>query len=211
MLTASQRALCENQTMKDAETRRYVEWIREALKQPGKTQIGLARHLNLAHPQITQLLKGKRGLKVGEVPRIAAYLGVEPPVENEPVVLRVPLLSTVSAGAMSRDEVQDEKIGDVVMSDLPPGDWIALKVDGDSMDRISPPESIILVDRNDKRLSPNACYIVANKDGEATYKRWRPGPPPRFEPVSTNPSHEPIFPDNDVPVIGRVKLSMIKM
>lgn len=122
----------------------------------------------------------------------------------------VPLLSTISAGAMMRDDLVDEAIRTITLTDLPPGDWFALKVEGDSMDRISPPESIILVNRKDKRLVTNACYVIADVHGNATYKRYRPNPD-RFEPVSTNPAHEPIFPDNDVPVVGRVKRTMLDM
>lgn len=57
----------------------FRDWIRAGLKQSGKTQVGLAQHLGIAHPQITQLLNGKRRLNVDEVPKIAEYLGVDPP------------------------------------------------------------------------------------------------------------------------------------
>lgn len=124
---------------------------------------------------------------------------------------RVPILTWVSAGAMARDDAQQEPIGEIDASDLDPkGQWIALRVQGDSMDRISPPGSVIFVNLRDKRLVTNACYIITNGDGEATYKRFRANPP-RFEPVSTNPAHEPIFPDGEPAVIGRVRRSFIDM
>lgn len=64
---------------------RYIEWIRANLdRSKGKTQIGLARHLGLAHTQITMLMQGRRRLKVDEIPRIADYLGVEPPAVDLP-------------------------------------------------------------------------------------------------------------------------------
>lgn len=63
-----------------AETRRYIDWIKRNLdRSRGLTQSGLARHLGVAHPQVTMLLQGKRGLKVDDIPRIASYLGVDPP------------------------------------------------------------------------------------------------------------------------------------
>ena len=112
---------------------------------------------------------------------------------------------------MARDDAQQEPIGEIDASDLDPkGQWIALRVQGDSMDRISPPGSVIFVNLRDKRLVTNACYIITNGDGEATYKRFRANPP-RFEPVSTNPAHEPIFPDGEPAVIGRVRRSFIDM
>lgn len=130
-----------------------------------------------------------------------------PPIRR----LRVPLISWVSAGQMSFPDITDEIIGFVIEGDLDPeGDWIALRVVGDSMDRISPPDSIIFVDRKDKVLVPNACYVISNDGGEATYKRFRSNPM-RFEPVSTNPAHEPIYPSREPLIVGRVKKSVIAM
>ncbi|MBB4146047.1 S24 family peptidase [Rhizobium rhizoryzae] len=122
----------------------------------------------------------------------------------------VPLIAKVSAGDLQRDDLRDEQIGTITVGQLPAGDWIALEVDGDSMDRISPPESIIIVNRADKRLVANACYVVADENGQATYKRYRPNPD-RFEPVSTNTAHEPIFPQQLPAVIGRVRMSLLKL
>lgn len=128
------------------------------------------------------------------------------------VATQVPLVSWVQAGAMgSNDAVyQYDDLTTVAAADLPAGDWIALRVEGDSMDRISPPESVIIVNRADRRLVPNGCYVIADETGAATYKRYRPAPD-RFEPVSTNIAHEPIFPDGAVRVIGRVRRSTIEM
>lgn len=151
-----------------------------------------------------------RDITATEVFAIAEITGYAAPNETD-VVATVPLLSTVSAGIMMRDDLIDEAKRMLTVTDLGPGDWIALEVDGDSMDKISPPGSIIFVNRRDKRLVANACYVIANQYGEATYKRYRPGPPPRFEPVSVNDKHEPIFPDNEVPVIGRVRRTVLDM
>lgn len=123
--------------------------------------------------------------------------------------IAVPYLAWVSAGTMMREDVADEALGTITVSDLPPGDWIALKVVGDSMDRISPPESTIFVDRRDKQLVANALYVIADEDGNATYKRFRPGPPIRFEAVSVNQAHEPLFPEHEPVIVGRVKRSVL--
>lgn len=125
--------------------------------------------------------------------------------------ITVPLIAWVSAGKMSFPDISDEIKGHVEEGGLDPeGDWIALQVVGDSMDRISPPESIIFVDRSDKVLVPNACYVISTSDGEATYKRFRPNPM-RFEPVSTNPTHEPIYPTREPLVVGRVGKTILRM
>ncbi len=127
-------------------------------------------------------------------------------------ISHIPLVSWVSAGMFA--DVGQAMIGDdfplIEMANLPDGDWFALTVEGDSMDRISPPGSIILVNRRDRKLVPNGCYVIANEDGQATYKRFRPSPD-RFEPVSVNPNHDPLFPDGAVRVIGRVRRSILDM
>lgn len=129
-------------------------------------------------------------------------------VDEAPV--DVPLLSMVSAGDLMAENFQDDHRGTVRVVGLPDGDWIALEVDGSSMDRISPPGSKILVNRREKRLVPNACYVIADENGSATYKRFRPDPA-RFEPVSTEMGHETFFPENEPVIIGRVRRSILEM
>jgi len=191
------------------------QWVRDALAHSGLSQAALSRELfdrkiiGNDRSIVNKMTIG-RDVSAREIFAIAEITGFPAPNENN-IVSEVPLLSTISAGVMMRDDLVDEAKRMLTVTDLGPGDWIALEVDGDSMDKISPPGSIIFVNRRDKKLIPNGCYIIANQFGEATYKRYRPGPPPRFEPVSMNDTHEPIIPDNEVPVIGRVKRSMIDM
>jgi SOS-response transcriptional repressor LexA len=199
--------------MKNAETQRYIEWIESALKSTGKTRIGLAKHLNLAHPQITMLLQGKRRLKVDEVPKIADYLGVDPPKDDAgDEIVRVPMISWVSAGEMT-DQATVLVLSEyptIAVSRLPASRWIALRVDGPSMNKISPPDSLIFVDLNDRRLVANACYVITDETGATTYKRYRPNDDPPFQPAS----YEKIAPpklEGAITVIGRVKRSMIDM
>lgn len=172
----------------------------------------LAEKTGLSTTYISRMERGERNVSLKNLQIMAEALGVAPSelIEQKPVA-DVPILSWVSAGMMARDDVQQDVIGEIRMSDLDPrGDWVALRVEGDSMDRISPPGSLILVDLTDKALVPNACYIITDSDNQATYKRFRSNPP-RFEPVSTNTSHEPIFPDGEPAVIGRVRRSLIDM
>lgn len=136
------------------------------------------------------------------------------PSKDEPDIgpLEVPLISWVSAGELVSPDVVDDLANAqrIQAPKLPKGDWIALEVVGDSMDRISPPGSIIFVDLSDKQLVMNACYVFADEDGDATYKRYRPGPD-RIEPVSTNTAHETRFPDRMPVVVGRVRKTMLDM
>lgn len=187
-------------------------WIRSSLARSGKTQAELAKALGVAPPRITEILAGKRNVKVEEVSVISRYFGEPVPGASELSSGNIPVISWVSAGHFCRDDISQDIIGSVRAPDLPVGDWVALRVDGDSMDRISPPGSIIFVDKSDKKLIHNGCYIIVDEDGRATYKRYRQGPP-RFEPVSVNRDYEAIYVDGEhwPEVFGRVRKTLLEM
>lgn len=173
--------------------------------------------------QLISRLENGKDLTTKKLPEIARALSV--PVsdldenfsaENEVPASTVPLISWVSAGALEKPEIsvsvlEDGKRAAAVGLD-PKGEWIALRVKGDSMDRISPPESVIFVNLKDRRLVPNACYIISDDEGGSTYKRYRPSPA-RWEAVSTNSKHKPyiVKGDRGPKVIGRVKRTVLDL
>lgn len=194
--------------------------IRERREELGISQAALAEAAGTSQPQIDRLEKGQRKLTKEWAERLAPALKTtaqgllfhNPDLTTAPI-LRVPLLTLVSAGSLTQVDMQDESVGEIAVAGLDPkGDWIALRVEGDSMDRISPPESVILVNRKDTRLVTNGLYVVADEDGTASYKRYRPNPD-RFEPVSTNKELEPLFPraGNMPKIIGRVRRTILDM
>lgn len=124
----------------------------------------------------------------------------------------IPLISWVSAGELGQQDTHEDYgfYPTVSASDLPEGDWIALRVDGPSMNKISPPDSIILVNRADKRLVTNGCYIISDETGQATYKRYRPNDDPPFQPASYKNIPAPHL-EGAITVVGRVRRSIIDM
>lgn len=143
--------------------------------------------------------------------------GPEDAGEALPNVLPVKLISWVSAGQLVQ---ADAELGFEEIEYAPTvyapgldanGDWIALRVNGDSMNKVSPHDSVIFVNRLDRRLVPGACYVIGDGDGGATYKRYRP--PNTWEPWSTNPKHEPfVLPEGrDPDIIGRVRKTVTDM
>lgn len=195
------------------ENGKFPNGLAEAMKAARIGPTELARAISTHKQNVTRwaLQSRKLPLEFGE--RIAKYLRLLPaeillPAEARVGLDRIRLISWVSAGRPARGEDQDEDLGSVLIGGLPKGDWIALTVQGDSMDRISPPDSIIFINRNDRKLVPNALYVIADADGNATYKRYR-SPPPRFEAVSTNPNIEPIYFDQEPTVIGRVRRTIL--
>jgi len=194
--------------------------LRAARKALDLTLEAVAPEVPLSVSQLSRIESGKREARAHEVQRLADIYGISfselmdgtLPNDDDAHSVVVPIVSWVSAGSFSREDLAQDVAGTMTINDLPRGDWIALRVEGDSMDRISPPGSIILVDRRDKKLILNGCYIIGDGNGNITYKRFRSSPI-RFEPVSTNPVHEPIFTDgNQMPaIIGRVKKTMLDM
>lgn len=120
---------------------------------------------------------------------------------------KIPLISWVSAGRLSEEDgitnVDVEK--HVIAVDLPKGDWIALKVKGDSMDRLAPDGSIIFVNRADHHLREDQFYVFSTGSGSATFKRYRGGKTVRLQPYSSNSDHETQIAPPDLRVIGRVR------
>jgi SOS-response transcriptional repressor LexA len=192
----------------------FVRWLNAGLAKPGKSNSELGRKLGIPQSRISEMRKAVRQPKATELRTIAEYLEEDLPAElvpAGPVITTVPVLALVSAGKLDDNGCEGEVLRHIALGGLDAkGDWFAFIVQGDSMDRISPPGSVIIMDRKDRRLVPNGCYVVADAQGNAAYKRYRPAPD-RFEPVSTNPTHEPIFPKNDITVIGRVRRTLLEM
>lgn len=128
------------------------------------------------------------------------------------ITVDVPLVSWVSAGELAIDDggADMTDFPSIAGIDLPSGDYIALRVDGPSMNKISPPGSIIFVNTADRRLVMNGCYVIADETGAATYKRYRPSDDPQFQPASYEDIDPPHL-EGAIRVIGRVRRSLIDM
>lgn len=192
-------------------------------KAKGFSQVKLAKEAGVSQQLISRLENGD-DITSKKLPELARALGV--PVheidenftpDREGAAIRAPLLSWVSAGALVKPDISvidlSETEWTATMGLKPTGNWIALTVEGDSMDRISPPESVIFVDLKDRRLVPNACYVIEDAEsGAATYKRYRPDPE-RWEPVSENKKHKaiPVKADRAPRVIGRVRRTILDL
>lgn len=129
-------------------------------------------------------------------------------------IIDVPSVSWVTAGEMADQEAVVDLVDfpTIPAVDLPAGRWIALKVERNakSMNKISPPESVIFVNLADRRLVPNACYVITDERGRVTYKRYRPNDDPPFQPASYDDVEPPEL-EGAITVVGRVKRSMIDM
>lgn len=121
-------------------------------------------------------------------------------------IREVPILSWVAASAFADATLGINLPTDgptVEATNLPAGEYIALRVEGDSMNKIAVHGSLIIVRINDKQLVDRGFYVFGSVDG-TTFKRYRDNDgPARLEPYSTS-EHATIFPEGPVEVIGRV-------
>lgn len=190
------------------------EWAaREFLRAKSErdiTQTDLGNALGISQPQARDLIFGSRKISAEEIPILEKFFGAAFIYQAPVTAISVPLVSWVSAGQMSEtsnsNDFEDYPL--VHATGLPPGEWIALRVDGASMNKISPPDSVIFVNTKDTDLVANGLYIVADEAGNATYKRYEPEKEPPFQPASYKDIPPPKF-EGTVRIIGRVKRSMI--
>lgn len=140
----------------------------------------------------------------------------ERPAGEPGAIQQVPLLDTVAAGKLKnpQSQIPHEDVPLLAFADLGRGDFFALRVerDSDSMNRVSPENSVIIVNRADKTLLTGKFYVFSIK-GETTYKRWPGGENNYLEPYSTNPANKPIFykKKTDLDVIGRVVRTVLDL
>jgi SOS-response transcriptional repressor LexA len=194
-------------------------------KERGLSQVKLSQLASVSQQLISRLESGT-DLTTKKLPDIARALGVSvfeidenyaPEKDTAPAgaVSRIPLLDTVTAGKLRApsSQIPVEDVPLLAFADLGRGEFFALTVQGDSMDRISPDGAVIVVNQADRTLVSGKAYVISQR-GEATFKLWRPDPP-RFAPHSTNPVHEPIFvkskSDAEKMVVGRVKRSVLDL
>lgn len=177
---------------------------------PGPTK--LAKEVGSTKQTIDRYIKWERKLpkpiaaKLAPIVKasVADLLQVE---SDLPAFDRVPLVSWVSAGKLADvDPVMNVDVEHhVIAVDLPKGRWIALRVRGDSMDRIAQDGAVIFVNRADTNLKEEQFYVFSLGTGHATFKRYRGGKSVRLQPYSMNPDHETLIAPEDLRVVGRVR------
>lgn len=214
-----------NKEQKRIEREERAARLVEARKNAGfKGPTPVAEKLDISINNYKAHEQGRNGFEVVDARRYAKLFGVSlkwlmlgegDPLdfsEETPDVQDIPFVSWVSAGEMTEQEgvVDTSQFPTVPAVNLPDGDWIALRVDGPSMNKISPPDSIIFVNMKDKRLVSNGCYVISDETGKATYKRYRPNEEPQFQPASYEKIEPPLL-EGVITVIGRVKRSVIDM
>lgn len=123
-----------------------------------------------------------------------------------------PLLDQVSAGDLLSplSQIDASMVPQIHFSGLGDGEFFALTVDGDSMNKQSPSGSIIIVDKSDTQLVTGKSYVFAVNGGH-TYKLWKANPK-SLVPNSTNKNHSPrMVHKSEFEIIGRVKRTIFDL
>jgi transcriptional regulator with XRE-family HTH domain len=197
--------------MKPVDRKAFGERVARRREKLGMSQPELAREVGMKQQGIDHIEHGAVS-RPRLLRELAAKLntteqwllwneGPENAVASAFNVISVPLIPSESAADV---EPHLDDVPHLAVADLGRGTFFGLRVEDDSMDRISPPGSIIIVDRDDRELVKDRSYVFSVR-GETTYKRWQPDPP-HLAPYSINPVHQPIFIKRmkDLGVIGRV-------
>jgi len=176
-------------------SRDAIRNIRRSVQKPGSTDGASTRTITaLATPLKTTaawLLEGHGPEEIGG---------------EATETVKVPVLSMVSAGAMLAQEAVLEPESHLYLTGLPPGDWVGLTVDGDSMDRIAPHGAKVIANRRETRAVNGAFFVVQDPEsGSATFKRYIAKPKPTLAPFSTNPDNLSMTVDGDFTIYGRVR------
>lgn len=210
----------------------HARWVSQELDKMGHgSRTRYAKALGITADMVTRITNvepGKefRKLTTEELIASAKFFNQDPPglVQAREVapyggkgITQVKLLGRIAAGERKSPMtlVNPDRAKVLTLSGLGAGDFIALELekDGDSMDRISPPGSVIIVNQADKALISGCCYVF-RIDGEDTYKMWQDDSPPYLAPYSTNPIYKPRFirkKRDHFEVVGRVKRSLIDL
>lgn len=146
----------------------------------------------------------------------AAIQGEDPPpkrVERRKLQW-APLLDNVQAGKLASpmSQIPADQARKIAVSGISGAEIFALKVEGTSMDKVSPEGSIIIVDRSDRALIKGKFYVFYVM-GDTTYKRWQ-ADPDYLEPYTNDTDqHKPLYisKKRDMEVIGRVKRTILDL
>lgn len=155
--------------------------ILELLKKQGFTQGAISKILGIPQSAVSNMYHGKRELRLTEAAPLLDLLDGKSPTKE------IPVIGIAGAGNwLEAIEHTDEWITtpDVIEGNA----RFAVRVSGDSMNLMLPEGSYAIIDPEQRQLFVGKLYLLLNKEGEATLKRYR-ADPARFEPVSDNPDH----------------------
>lgn len=145
---------------------------KERLRRAGKSQIGLAKHLQISKDSANRLVNGRRAAEAGEHELAVAY--IEGAVADEGPRFRQLNVFGYAAARSDRIAIAENRVIDrmEVPEGMVRGEAFGVRIAGDSMEpRLFAGETVIV----GKDLSPSKYgdCVVEFKDGTAIVKQYR--------------------------------------
>ncbi len=110
------------------------------------------------------------------------------------------------------DHVEGKQLRYIKIGGMFHGDWFAASPEDDSLDRVAPQYSIVLVDRSKREFIQDHIYLcLVGSKGTPVMRRYKEGEPGRLQPYSNNPDHETLFVDDYTVVLGRIGRVLIDL
>lgn len=180
-----------------------IGWIIEGLQKRGKTQKGLAEALGRAPSAVTELLKSRRRLQLGEIEKIANYLEVDPP--QKLTRRTVPIIGHVAAGASLVFDAQSQFLDEADAPDGSTESTVAVEVFGESLGPIFN-RWLVFYDDVHSPVTPDQigklCVVGVRGGGAVVKKLMRGQLPGKYNLVS---NLDPPMYDIDVEWAARVR------
>lgn len=194
-----------------------VEWIRTALRRPGKSQAGLARALGRDPSAVTKLLQGSRQLKAAEIAKVQAYLAAQPEATARPdweaefqLVPVYDIRASAGAGSLTEDGepiyfhmFRRQWLDRMTVS---PGQLSVVQVSGDSMWDTLHDGDHVLLDRSQQNIRREGLYVI-RIDEMLQIKRISMHPVSKLVTIKSDnpsyPTYDGVSP-GDLNVVGRV-------
>jgi hypothetical protein len=188
---------------------KFPNGLKAAMKVAHLGPTALGELAGTSKQNVQRWADGERELTAPWAERLAPYVGATPEGLLFPnrrfSTTEVPLLTwaAVARLALSTPVIPVQSKQSVTVADLPHGSWIAMQVDVPVMNLVAPVGSIIVADRTDTRLEHGGDYVFRLANGVGKFRRYMTNPE-RFQPQSTDPNAETIYPTPDLHVIARV-------
>lgn len=174
-----------------------------------------AEAMGLANATYTQHENGIRGIPKDKAPIYARRFKVSEEwllygkggkpslLDGAEPTMPIPLLGDVPGGNWREAIRTSHHYIPAPQAGMPAAAY-ALKVRGDSMDKVAKDGATIVIDPTDFDLFEKRLFVVRNEDGEVTFKQYLERPA-RLVPCSKNPAHKPIpVTDKGYEIVGRV-------
>lgn len=192
--------------------------LKTARKRIGLTQPDIAERLGVSVPQVSRWESGENNIPSFRLAAVsAAYeasigelfdgeeVGEAGPLAGAQPVTPIPLLGDVPAGNWREAIRKTHHFVPAPEAGIPKSAY-ALKVVGDSMNKVVRDGATIIIDPTDLDLFDRNYFVVRNGDGETTFKQYLDGPA-RLVPCSTNPDHKvTLLGSEELTILGRVIL-----